>query len=261
MSDFVTPLLLTRTLAAVRDAGRIVRESWKQPRNIEYKGRIDLVTETDVAVESALRISLAEVLPEADMLGEETSGSVVPGDLTWIVDPVDGTTNFAHGIPLCAISVALWKDGRSILGVVYLSILDELFYAVRGDGAFLNGDQIHVTSQDNPERALVGTGFPYTVKEEVKSIISPLKRVLETCQGVRRMGAAAVDLAYVACGRMDAFYEVHLKPWDTAAGWLLVEEAGGRVTCYDGKTPFSFGEDILATNGHLHEAISSLIAE
>ncbi|MFK4765034.1 inositol monophosphatase family protein [Desulfobaculum sp. SPO524] len=261
MSDYVTPLLLTRTLAAVREAGRIVTDAWNTPRNITYKGRIDLVTETDVAVENLLKERLGEILPEAGMLAEESAESLEPQALTWIVDPVDGTTNFAHGIPLCAISVALWRDGRPELGIVSLPVMDELFYAVRGQGATLNGAPINVTTEADPERALVATGFPYTVKEDLPRIIAPLERVLATCQGVRRMGAAAVDLAYVACGRMDAFYERGLKPWDTAAGMLLVEEAGGRVSAFDAGTPYTFGGGILASNGPLHEAMSSLITE
>nr|WP_209280096.1 inositol monophosphatase family protein [Desulfobaculum xiamenense] len=250
---------MARTLAAVREAGRIVCDAWNRPRNIEYKGRIDLVTGTDVAVEAALKARLAEILPEAGILAEESARGWDLGELSWVVDPLDGTTNFAHGIPMCAISVALWRNGRSEMGVVYLPVLDELFHAVRGEGAYLNGEPISVTGESDPERALVGTGFPYTVREDIRRVVDPLERVLAACQGVRRMGAAAVDLAYTACGRLDAFYEINLKPWDTAAGWILVEEAGGRVTSYDGVTPYVFGGDILASNGHVHEAVAALV--
>ncbi|BBD07646.1 inositol monophosphatase family protein [Desulfovibrio ferrophilus] len=260
MSDFVTPVLLAQVLSAVAEAGELIRDARNRPKKITLKGRIDLVTETDVAVEKLLKERLAPILPDADFMAEESAESYEPGDLTWIIDPLDGTTNFAHDLPMVAISVGLWRQGSVELGVVSIPVLDETFYAVRGEGAFLNGDPIRVTATDEPVNALVATGFPYSVAEDVDQITAALSRVLPATRGVRRMGAAAVDLAYTACGRLDAFYEMHLKPWDTAAGWLLVEEAGGMVTRFDGTTPYTPGaEDILVTNGQLHSMLSQLV--
>lgn len=260
MSDFVTPVLLARVLAAVAEASELIREAKGKPKNITKKGRIDLVTETDVVVERLLKDRLGPVLPEADFMAEESAESHEPGELTWIIDPLDGTTNFAHDLPMVAISVGLWRQGRVELGVIAIPALDETFYAIRGEGAFLNGEPIRVTEADDPVDAVVATGFPYSVAEDVDAITEALSRVLPATQGVRRMGAAAVDLAYTACGRLDAFYEMRLKPWDTAAGWILVEEAGGRVTRFDGESAYTPGApDILATNGKLHRALSALV--
>lgn len=260
MSDFVTPVLLARTLAAVSEAADLVREAAARPRNVRFKGRIDLVTETDLAVEQLLGDRLGGILPGADFLAEESAENLVPGDLAWIVDPLDGTTNFAHGLPVTAVSVGLWRAGRVEMAVLELPLLGETFHAVRGEGAWLNGEPISVTDTAEPVNALVATGFPYSVAEDVEPILDALGRVLPATRGVRRMGAAAVDLAYTACGRLDAFYEMRLKPWDTAAGWLLVEEAGGRVTRFDGRTPYTPGApDILASNGRVHAAVSALV--
>lgn len=261
MSDFVTPVLLMQTLAAVREAGRIITDAWNKPRSIKYKGPIDLVTETDVAVETFLGKRLREILPEANVLGEEGSPAARPEGTTWIIDPVDGTTNFAHSIPQCGISLALWRNDAVEMGIVYLPAEDELFHAVRGEGAFLNGKEISVTDESDVERALVATGFPYSIRDDIENIMQNMRAVLMAAQGVRRIGSAAADLAYTACGRFEAYYEIRLKPWDLAAGWLLVEEAGGKVTRYDGVTPFDFGKGILASNGKVHEAIAALITD
>lgn len=248
-------------LDAVRRAAAIVVEHDARPRTVTRKGRIDLLTETDPAVEAALKVDLAALLPGSTFLAEETAAQAELGELTWIIDPLDGTTNFAHGLPICAVSVALWERGRVVLGGVAVPVLGELFHAVRGGGAFLNGAPISVTDVADIETSLVATGFPYAIREEMRPIMANLERVLAASQGVRRMGAAAVDLAYVACGRFDAFYESCLNPWDVAAGWLLVEEAGGAVTDYAGK-PYVLGSKyILATNGRVHGKVSGLLEE
>ncbi|MBU1004107.1 MAG: inositol monophosphatase [Proteobacteria bacterium] len=260
MSDFVTPVLLAQALTAVYEAGELIKVARTRPKTITMKGRIDLVTETDLAVENLLKQRLAPVLPDAGFMAEESAESLEPGELTWIIDPLDGTTNFAHGLPMVAVSVGLWHAGKVEMGIISIPLLDETFYAVRGEGAFLNGEPMRVTDTILPVNALVATGFPYSVAEDVESIIAALARVLPATRGVRRMGAAAVDLAYTACGRLDAFYEMRLKPWDTAAGWLLVEEAGGAVTRFDGITPYTPGApDILVSNGRLHAQLSGLI--
>jgi myo-inositol-1(or 4)-monophosphatase len=260
MNAFVTPVLLGAALAAVHEAGQCILDARTRPRTIRHKGRIDLVTETDLASEALLKERLGPLLPGAGFMAEESAASRVPGELTWIIDPLDGTTNFAHGLPVVAVSVGLWRAGEPVLGIVAVPALGETFHAVRGQGAFLNGAPIRVSETAEPMDALVATGFPYSVAEDMEFIMGPMGRVLPATRGLRRMGAAAADLAYVACGRLDAFYEIRLKPWDTTAGWLLVEEAGGRVTRFDPRSPYTPGApSILASNGRVHEAMAALV--
>lgn len=250
--------LVNGFLDCVRQAGRLVREQWNDAKEIAVKGRIDLVTQTDLAVEKLLLDSLPGLLPGSTVLAEESHGGLEPGDLTWIVDPVDGTTNYAHGLPMVAVSVALWREGRVEMGAVHVPILGELFWAVRGQGAFLNGEPISVSREGNMQAALVATGFPYSFYTEIDQVCERFRRVLLAAQGIRRMGSAAIDLAYTACGRFEGYYETGLKPWDTAAGWLLVEEAGGRVGALDGD--YALGSHmIVATNGSIHEELLSLL--
>jgi len=250
--------LVNGFLACMGRAGDVVREQWGDAKQIAFKGRIDLVTQTDLAVEKLLLDELPALLPGSTVLAEESHASLDPGALTWIVDPVDGTTNYAHGLPVVAVSVALWKDGRVEMGAVHVPMLGELFWAVRGQGAFLNGARMEVSREGDMQDSLIATGFPYSFYTEVDQICLRLKRVLLASQGVRRMGSAAVDLAYTACGRFEGYYETGLKPWDTAAGWLLVEEAGGRVSGLDAE--YALGSAmIVATNGHIHEGLLDLL--
>lgn len=246
-------------LGSMREAGGIVRAQWDDLKQTVYKGRIDVLTQTDLAVEAYLRQSLPQILPGSTVLAEESHSSLLPVDLTWIVDPVDGTTNYVHGLPIVAVSVGLWRQGQVVLGAVYLPVLQELFWAVRGQGAFLNGTSIAVSGQREMEKSLLATGFPYDFHHEVDLIGARFKRALLASQGVRRLGSAATDLAYTACGRFEGFYETGLKPWDTAAGWLLVEEAGGRVSGLDGAR-YELGEYmIVASNGHVHDELLALL--
>ncbi|MBU1249354.1 MAG: inositol monophosphatase [Proteobacteria bacterium] len=258
MADFNILPFRGALAAIVTQAGDIVRENNKKPRTIKHKGRIDLVTETDLAVELFLKEKLSELLPQADFLAEETSKETLPGELTWIIDPLDGTTNFAHSLPFVAISVALWHRDRVVAGVVDLPLLGEQFVAIRDHGATLNDSPIAVSSATQLDQSILATGFPYDTEIYLENILKYLKRFLRLTQGVRRPGAAALDLAYVACGRYDGFYEYALNAWDTAAGLLLVEEAGGRVTRFDQAVPYHLGDvDILATNGHIHSLASA----
>lgn len=250
--------LVRRALDVVRASGDIVRDHWAKPRNVCLKGRIDLVTDTDTAVERFLKEHLAPLLPDATFLAEESATATEPHGMCWIIDPVDGTTNFAHAVPLVATSVGLWDGKRIVLGIVNIPMLDECYWAVRGEGAWLNGQRLCVSGREPVEQALVATGFPYAIQEKVDEVIGRLRRVLVTARGVRRCGAAAVDLAFVAAGRYDAFYEDDLKPWDTAAGWLLVEEAGGLVTTFDGGG-YAFGRPVLATNALVHQEMIRLL--
>jgi len=246
---------------AVRESGQIILDNWSGAKSVKYKGRVDLITETDIAVERDLTRKLGDILPEAGFLAEETASGGELGESTWIVDPLDGTTNFAHGLPFVAISVALWHLGEPVLGVIHLPCLGETFTALRGSGAWLNSDPIQVSRSEELVKCLAATGFAYDIEARAEEEVRRLKRVLISMRGIRRMGAAAVDLAYTACGRFEAFYESGLKPWDTAAGWLLVEEAGGRVTTYEGEPFHPFAATVLATNGRIHGELSALLTE
>jgi myo-inositol-1(or 4)-monophosphatase len=255
--------LLKQVIAAAREAGGIVSANSRRPRTLRYKGRADLVTETDTAVEAFLREKLGALMPGIAFLGEESAGTPSPGfDIPqgdcWIVDPVDGTTNFVHGLPFVAVSIALYLDGATRLGVVHLPFLKECFSARRGAGAKRNGVRVRVSQVKRCEEALVATGFPYSMIGALDDILRRLGNILPNCRGVRRCGAAAADLAYVAAGRFDAFYESGLKSWDFAAGRLLVEEAGGRVTATDG-AELAFGDALLASNGHIHRNMMELL--
>ena len=220
----------------------------------------DLVTEADRAAEEAIRGFLLEKFPDYGFLGEE-EGEVAggSGQPRWIVDPLDGTVNFAHGFPVYAVSIALEVEGRIELGVVLDSARDELYTAVRGQGARLNGAPIRVSTERDLRRSLLATGFPYD-PSRIPEAVRYFENVIQLGVPVRRPGAAALDLAFVAAGRLDGFWELKLNPWDVAAGWLLVEEAGGRVTGLKGE-PYRLGNPyIVATNGHLHAALLERIA-
>ncbi|QJB57734.1 inositol monophosphatase family protein [Pseudodesulfovibrio sp. zrk46] len=241
-------------------AGNIVIDASTQAKKVRHKGRIDLVTETDIAVEEMLKEELSRLLPGSDFLAEESAKDTPLGEFTWIIDPVDGTTNFAHGLPMVATSVGLWHNNRVVLGLVNLPLMGELFFAVEGHGAFLNEKPIRVSRVTTMEEALLATGFPYAIDDHLDTILKQLKSLLPITQGIRRPGAAALDLAYVACGRYDGFYESALNPWDTAAGILLIQEAGGMVSEYESGEPYSFeSKSIMATNGLIHKELSCLL--
>jgi myo-inositol-1(or 4)-monophosphatase len=260
MKDFDAQTVLAGLEEIAARAGAIVVDASTRTRKIAHKGRIDLVTETDVAVEEMLKRELALLLPGSDFLAEESASRTTPGELTWIIDPIDGTTNFANGLPFVANSIALWHRDRVVLGVVNLPLLGEMFSAREGAGTCLNGCAVNVSVEGDMEKSLLATGFPYAIEEHLETILKNLRAVLPLAQGVRRVGAAALDLAYVACGRYEGYFESALNPWDTAAGLLLVREAGGRVTQYDADAPYHLGsKTILATNGVIHDELSRLI--
>lgn len=246
---------------AVLAAGELMREHNRRPRKVRCKTSLkDLVTETDGAVERMLRESLGALVPQAAFLGEEGSPDQGLTGLAWVVDPLDGTTNFAHGVPFVATSVALCQDGEPLLGIVNLPLLGELFTAVKGQGARLNGEGISVSDVASLDSALVATGFPYRIEEHKDAILRQLSLAMPATQGVRRAGAAALDLAFVACGRYDAFFEFALNPWDTAAGVLLVAEAGGRVGVMRGAESYRLGgPDILVSNARLFTPMQELL--
>lgn len=252
--------LLDQVIEIVEKSGDIVRKNDTMPRRIRHKGRIDLVTETDVAVEEYLKELLAPLVPGVGFMAEESASSLHVPDDAWIIDPLDGTTNFAHGLPFVGTSVALVREGEPVLGVVGLPLLGEMFTALKGGGTRLNGSEVSVSRCDDLQQALVATGFPYDTRRYLREILADMGDFLLATQGVRRPGAAALDLAYVACGRYDGFYECALKPWDTAAGVLLVTEAGGNISRYEHNAAYSLGdEDVLASNGGIHTAMSGIL--
>lgn len=244
-----------------RGAGAILAEGFGRAAAIEMKGAIDLVTEFDRASEAHVLAELGRRFPGHAVLAEESGGAAARGaPFRWIVDPLDGTTNFAHGLPFFCVSIGLEVDGERALGVIHDPLRDECFAARRGGGATLNGAPIRVTGADALSRALAATGFPYDVHERPEETLRWFAPLLPRLRGVRRLGSAALDLAYVAGGRLDLFWEAKLHAWDVAAGILLVEEAGGRVTDFAGAPVAPDPASIAASNGRLHDELLAALA-
>jgi myo-inositol-1(or 4)-monophosphatase len=253
---------LDTAIEAVTRAGEMMMARFGQNLRVDKKGAIDLVTEVDVAVERMFRELIAQRYPGHAILAEELGGSQsAPAGPCWVFDPIDGTTNFAHGLPIFCASLALEVDGAAEIGAVFDPTRGELFTAVRGEGAWLNGERLHVSSAAQLVDAMLVTGFPYDVHQRVAEIIGLFGEFVGRARAVRRLGSAAIDLCYVACGRMDAFWESDLKPWDIAAGALIAAEAGGRVTNLDGAPFVSRGGSVLASNGLLHDTMLQVIRE
>lgn len=253
--------LLRVACATAVSAGSLIKQRYTQPHEIRKKGSINLVTETDLAVEAHIVATLGRDTPAIPVMAEESAQALgLRGQpCYWVVDPLDGTTNFAHGFPHFAVSIALLEDEQPKVAAIYHPMLDELFCASLGGGAWLNDRPLSVTKTDHLINALVATGFPYDIEHALSQVMEQLGRVLPMVRDIRRAGAAALDLAYVACGRLDGFYEINLQPWDTAAGWLLVTEAGGRLSNFKGAPYSPFFPQILATNGALHTALQNLL--
>jgi len=252
-----------------REAGTLLREYYAKGVETEYKGDVDIVTAADRAAEKLIRTRLGEAFPEHGVYGEEGTRERMDGEFRWYVDPLDGTTNFAHGFPQFCVSLGLeqratgmraGEDGTLVAGVIYDPLRDELFTAERGHGAQLNGKPARVSCNAELAEALLGTGFPSRKRHASPNIHFYQEFTLRS-HGVRRAGSAALDLAYVACGRMDAFWEFNLNPWDTAAGILLVEEAGGRVTDFAGRRFQLKSDEILASNGLIHEELIGMFED
>jgi len=245
---------------AVLRAGAIQKTKYGQAIEIHHKGEIDLVTEVDRACESAILDLVRSRFPEHDIVTEETLLARTGSRYLWFVDPLDGTTNFAHGYPLFCASVALTVDGQIVAGAVYDPIKEELFTAERGAGAHLNGRRLHVSSSRDLLRSLLVTGFPYDLRRRLESSLRLFNRFMGVARAIRRDGAAALDLCYLAAGRVDGFWEERLQPWDVMAGKLMVEEAGGRVSRFDGSPLMLEADEVLATNGALHDAMLEVAA-
>ncbi len=244
------------------EAGEIVREGFGKTHEVDFKGNVNPVTETDRNSEAHIVLRLRQAFPAHHILAEEEGGDALdtPGAI-WIIDPVDGTNNFSHGFPHIGISIALLVDGAPYVGVIYDPLRDELFTAKQGAGATLNENPIHVSTIDKLASAFLATGFPYDRRVAEDNNVERFDNFLRRSLGVRRPGAAVLDLAYVACGRFDGFWELGLSPWDVAAGILVIQEAGGRCTDFGGAPLPLQGKQIVASNAHIHEAMLQVIRE
>jgi myo-inositol-1(or 4)-monophosphatase len=254
------PLYVTTAIEAVVRAGDMMLARVGGDVHINKKSAIDLVTEVDVAIERMFREMISTRFPDHAILGEEFGGSAsVPAGPCWVFDPIDGTTNFAHGLPIFCSSLALEFDGVAEVAAVYDPTRRELFTAERGAGAFLNGQPIRVSSAASLIDAMLVTGFPYDVHTRLDEIIGLFRAFVGEARAVRRLGSAAIDLCYVAAGRMDGFWERDLNAWDIAGGALLVTEAGGRVTGLHGEPFTSRGRSVLASNNLIHDAMIQIV--
>jgi myo-inositol-1(or 4)-monophosphatase len=243
-----------------RRAGDLLRGGYGHAGAVRYKGPIDPVTEYDLRSEALIRDSLSTAFPEDSVLGEEGGGSG-QGHGRWLVDPLDGTVNFAHTIPIFAVSLAYTLGDRPVLGVTYDPMRDELFHATAGGGAWLNGERLRVSEVEHLDRGLLVTGFPYDIRSAPNNNLGHYAAFAMRSLGVRRLGSASLDLAYVASGRFDGYWEYAVEAWDIGAGILLVEEAGGRVTRADGQpNPLQPPASILATNARLHPAMLAVLS-
>jgi myo-inositol-1(or 4)-monophosphatase len=223
------------------------------------KGQRDLVSYVDLNSEKIIVDGLRQILPEAGFLTEEKTIAEGNESFRWIIDPLDGTTNFIHGVPTFSVSIALQKDGELLMGIVYEVNLHECFFAWKNGGAYCNGNRIYTTNRQSVSESLIAVGFPYKKFEEEERFFSALKFLFNNSHGIRRLGSAAVDLAYVACGRFDGFFEYNLNAWDVAAGALIVEEAGGIVSDFSRGKNFLFGNQIIATNAAIYQELLQVI--
>ncbi len=226
---------------------------------IEYKGKNDMVSYVDKTAEEMIVKALSALLPEAGFIAEEGTSNKKGDKYNWIIDPLDGTTNFIHGIPTYAVSIALQENHEIILGVVYEIVRDECFYAWQNSKAFLNGEEIQVSTTVKLSDSLVATGFPYYDFEKQDAYIDLFKEMMRGCHGLRRIGSAATDLVYTACGRFDAYFEYNLKPWDIAAGIIIVKQAGGNINTFSGGDDVINGYEIVATNPSITKEVLDII--
>lgn len=252
---------LKTAIRAAKAAGAIQKRHYGKVHDIAFKGEINLVTEVDKACEAAILKILSKAHPDHDILTEESGAYDRASEYKWIIDPLDGTTNYAHGYPCFCVSIGLEHRGKVIVGVVYNPNLEELFWGVRGHGAWLNGKRIHVSKTSRLRRSLLATGFAYNVwtATSKNDNIGHFANFLKNAQAVRRDGAAAIDICYIACGRFDGFWELGLKPWDAAAATLILEEAGGRSTLFDGSRLDLYADEIVCSNGLIHNQMLKVL--
>jgi len=253
--------LLDLAIRAARAGGAILRDGVNNAHDIRYKeGEYNLVTEIDTRSEREIIGMIHTEHPDHTFLAEESGAAATQSEYRWIIDPLDGTVNYAHGLPVFCVSIALEVGGKIILGVIYHPMLDELFTAEKNAGAFLNGKRIAVSCEADFSKTLLVTGFPYNTRENPHHTIDHFVNFVKAGRPIRRLGSAALDLAYVACGRLDAFWEVSLHAWDVAAGSLLLTEAGGMITDLQGNPWTVYTEALLASNGKIHDDMLRVIA-
>lgn len=242
-------------------AGKILLKKSKHHNHIAYKGRVNLVTDADLASEKYIKNAIYKQFPDHSILAEEEASCEKESDFRWIIDPLDGTTNFAHSFPFYCVSIALEYRDTIISGVIYDPLREEMFYACSGGGSFLNRKRISVSKQSKLEKSLLATGFPYDIGSSRENNLKQFGKFARLAQGVRRAGSAALDLCYLASGRFDGFWELKLHPWDTAAGILIVKQAGGKVTDFDGQKYSIYDKYILATNGKIHGQMKKVLTD
>lgn len=246
-------------LRAAREAGDLIHRHFNGPFSVSHKEGINnLVTEVDQASERLITRIVKDRFPDHGIIGEEYGGRDMEARFKWIIDPIDGTVNYAHGIPLCCVSIGLMDGENMLMGAIYNPMMNELFFAEKGQGAYLNGQRIRVSGKSDFAKAFLVTGFPYHFPEG-KNPFSIFERLVTGGVPVRRLGSAALDLCWVACGRFDGFWEYNLNPWDIAAGYLIVEEAGGKVTDFRNNPYTVWDKETLATNGLIHEELRQAI--
>ncbi len=253
--------MLKTTLIKAAEAGaKQIKHYFNGAFSISHKeGMNNLVTEADHAAEKAIIDVIRQEYPDHFILSEETGELKTESEFKWIIDPIDGTVNFSNGIPLCCVSIALEKNGEMLLGCVYNPLMDEFYFAQKGMGAFLNDKKITVSNKTEVIKSCLVTGFPYTYLDAPNGPLQVFEKLVRRGVPVRRLGSAAIDLCWVAAGRFDGFYEHNLQAWDSAAGFLMVEEAGGKVTDFKGNPYSPYQPHLLATNGNIHDELRSII--
>lgn len=253
--------MLKTTLIKAAEAGaKQIKHYFNGAFSISHKeGMNNLVTEADHAAEKAIIDAIRQEYPDHFILSEETGELKTDSEFKWIIDPIDGTVNFSNGIPLCCVSIALEKNGEMLLGCVYNPLMDEFYFAQKGMGAFLNDKKITVSHKSEVIKSCLVTGFPYTYLDAPNGPLQVFEKLVRRGVPVRRLGSAAIDLCWVAAGRFDGFYEHNLQAWDSAAGFLMVEEAGGKVTDFKGNPYSPYQPHLLATNGNIHDELRALI--
>ncbi|HZX35564.1 MAG TPA: inositol monophosphatase family protein [Thermodesulfobacteriota bacterium] len=248
-----------KAIKIAREAGFLLKENLSGPRTIEFKGSVDIVTEMDRKAEELIVNSIRRDFPDHGILTEESIEVVSDSPYRWIIDPLDGTTNYAHGFPIFCVSVAFEEKDDVTFGVVYDPTRDELFTAEKNKGAFLNGQRIKVSSVPKLDKSLLATGFPYDVRTSSENNIDNFSRFAIKAQAIRRAGSAALDLSYAACGRFDGFWEMKLKPWDVAAAALMVREAGGTISGFKNEPFTIYSGNVLASNSLIHNEMLSVL--
>ncbi len=249
--------MIDKIVEIVKEASVILKEGYFKNKDVNFKGKKDLVTKYDVAVENFLKEKLSLEFKQFNIIAEESDNSNIEFNNSIIIDPIDGTTNFVNQVPHTCISLGVYKDKKPFIGVVYNPILDELYTAQVGHGAYLNGEKLKVSKENDFQKALLSTGFPYTsgtCEDDLNDVIKKIKDILPKCQDIRRLGSAAIDLCYVAKGTYEGYYEMNLKAWDVSAGLIILQEAGGKVSNIDGDE-YTLFEDkyIVASNSYIHE--------